>query len=228
MTLTYAGSRQLEGDVRTFIFTADKATNWTAGQFLHVTLKHDNPDDRGDERWFTISSAPSDNEITISTRIVAGRQSTFKQALAALKPGDTIEADEPGGDFVLTDNARNYIFVAGGIGITPFHSIIKELVAQGTLPAIKLLHANQTTDVPFKAELDAIQAANPKLAIEYIYAPQMIDKDLLQKTIQSVDQPMVYVSGPEPMVEAFTAVLTELGVQEQDVKADYFPGYEAF
>ncbi len=228
MILSFAGSKQLEGDVRTFIFKSDEPSGWTPGQYLHLTLKHNNEDDRGNERWFTISSAPSEGEMAISTRIVADHPSSFKQALSTLEPGDPVEADGPEGDFTLGDLNRNYIFVAGGIGITPFRSIINEAAAQHKMPHITLLYANRTTDIAFGQELKDLQQTYPNLKIEYILSPQKIDKELLKKTIQANDKPIVYVSGPEPMVEAFTKDLSELGLSKEDIKADYFPGYEAF
>lgn len=228
MKLTLVNTEQLEGDVRTFIFHSPQPASWAPGQYLHLTLKHSNPDDRGDNRWFTISAAPSDGNMAISTRIVSDHPSSFKQALAALKPGDEIEAEGPEGDFTLGDPDRNYIFVAGGIGITPFHSIIKEAAAEAAMPHITLLYANRTTDITFQQELDAVRATYPNLTISYILAPQKIDKDLLQKTLQTVENPLVYVSGPEPMVEAFVGILDELGVVKENLKTDYFPGYEAF
>ncbi len=226
--LTLTGTKQLEGDVRSFIFKADSPTNWTAGQYLHLILKHDNEDDRGNERWFTISSAPSETELRISTRIVADKPSSFKQALSNLEIGDTIQADGPEGDFTLGDLNRNYIFVAGGIGVTPFHSIITEAATLGTMPHITLLYANRTDNIAFKSELDGISQANPNLQIQYIMSPARIDTALLQETITATDNPIIYVSGPEPMVEAFTEELAGLGVTKENIKADYFPGYEAF
>ena len=226
--LTFIGSEKLEGDVRSFNFKSDKSSTWTPGQYLHLTINHNEADDRGIERWFTISSAPYEVVMTISTRIVADHPSSFKQALIALRPGDKVEADEPEGDFVLGDQSRNYIFVAGGIGITPFHSMIKQATEDKQMPNINLLHANSTADLAFQNEFKDIQSAYPNLKIEYVLSPKKIDKKLLQNTIQAVDRPIVYVSGPEPMVEAFVKELSDLGLNKDDIKADYFPGYEAF
>lgn len=228
MKLTLANIKQLEGDVQTFTFDSKEVMPWKPGQFLHVTIKHDNPDNRGVERWFTISSTPSEGEIAITTRIVTDRPSSFKRTLAALKRGDEIEVDKPEGDFTLENLNRNYIFVAGGIGVTPFRSIIKEANSKGNVPNIKILYANRNDQVAFKQELEDISKANPKLKIEYIFSPEKIDKDRLQKTIELMDNPIVYVSGPEPMVEAFEKDLQEIGLSKENIKTDFFPGYEAF
>jgi len=228
MKLTLIGTKQLEGDVRTFVFASDTPRTWVAGQFLRIILPHDDEDDRGHKRWFTISAAPSDGHMAISTRIVSEHPSSFKQALASLPLGTTVEAEEPEGDFILEDKNRNYIFVAGGIGITPFHSIIREAAFQKEMPKITLLYAYGTADVAFKQELEDIKEKFPNLRIEYILSPARIDKDLLQKTIASIGNPFVYVSGPEPMVEAFEKTLAEIGLAKDSIKTDFFPGYEAF
>ncbi|HSX35882.1 MAG TPA: FAD-dependent oxidoreductase [Patescibacteria group bacterium] len=225
MTLTFVGSEPQAGDVRSFKFKPDHPTTWVPGQYLHLVLPHEGEDDRGHKRWFTISAAPSDGTLAISTRIVAEHPSTFKQALAALKPGDTLECDELDGDFVLGDPARNYIFVAGGIGVTPYHSILREAGVQHNMPHATLVYGTRDNNIPFKAEFDELQRANPNLKIEYVVAPEAIDKDRLQKAIASVDKPIVYVSGPEPMVEVFVKDLEELGMPKDDIKTDYFPGY---
>ena len=228
MKITLTNIKQLEGDVQTFTFDSKEITSWKPGQFLHVILKHSHPDDRGVERWFTISSTPSEGEIAITTRIVTDRPSSFKQALAALKQGEEIEVDEPEGDFTLENLNRNYIFVAGGIGVTPFRSIIKEVASKGNVPNIIILYANRDDQVIFKQELEDISKTNPKLKIEYIFSPEKIDKERLQKTIELMDNPIVYVSGPEPMVEAFEKDLQEIGLSKENIKTDFFPGYEAF
>jgi ferredoxin-NADP reductase len=228
MKLYLSSVHNLEGDVKTFIFDSNEPISWIAGQYVHIVIKHTNEDSRGNERWFTISSAPSDGKIAISTRIISDNPSSFKRALNSLKLGDEVEADKPEGDFILKDLAKNYIFVAGGIGITPFHSIIREASIKNTMPKIILLYANRTFEVAFKSELDSIRSENSNLKINYIYSPVTIDKKLLDKTIRSVDQPTIYVSGPEPMVESFVKILTDVGVSKDNILADFFPGYEVF
>jgi len=228
MTITYTGFKQREGDVKSFIFEPDEPVSWVAGQYTHLVLPHAEPDDRGDERWFTVSSAPSEGKVMISTRINAEHSSSFKHKLTELKPGDKIEVAAPEGDFVLAEPERNYIFVAGGIGITPYRSMLVELAAQGKMPRINLLYANKTEEIAFRQQLDSLQKLYPNLTIEYFVSPAKIDKAVLEARIKAMDNPLVYVSGPEPMVEAFAKDLAEMGLGEDNIKTDYFPGYEAF
>lgn len=227
MKLVFIESVAREGDAVSFIFEPSEPISWRPGQYTHFFMKQDHPDDRGIERWFTISSAPSEGKVVITTRINKERSSTFKQALVALKPGDQIEMDDPKGKFVIEDPSRNYIFIAGGIGITPFHSILKEMDTTKQKLNILLLYANPTNDIVFKNELDEIQARNPSVKIQYVINPQRIDDQLLSEKINQVENPFIYISGPEPMVEALTEEVKKLGVAEDNIKGDYFPGYKA-
>jgi ferredoxin-NADP reductase len=225
MKLTLANTKDEIGNVRTFVFKPESPISWTPGQFIHYTLPHDDKDDRGDERWFTISSAPFEKNIQITTRIFE-KPSSFKQRLLQLQPGDTIEAGEPDGDFTYGNESRNHIFVAGGIGITPFRSIITELHHQGKDFNIELLYANREADnILFEDELEAIAAQHDGFNIHYFIGDNVIDEAVLVDYKNKFDDPMFYVSGPEPMVEAFEKTLTGIGVSKENLHFDYFPGY---
>jgi ferredoxin-NADP reductase len=226
MTLTFLGAEKREADITTFRFKPEQPVAWRAGQFLHYTLSHDNPDERGIKRWFTIAAPPSSGEVRITTRIVEDqRRSTFKEALRVMKPGDTIEAEAPEGDFVVEDAERNMIWVAGGIGITPYYAILAEADATGQQLKAHLLYANRTEDVLFRDEFTKFQERNPHLKIDYIIDPEKIDEARLKQAIDDASDPLVYVSGPEPMVEAMVAQLEDSGFSKENIKGDYFPGY---
>lgn len=227
MKLIFVGSKLIASDVKSFIFKSDKPISWTAGQFIYYTLVHPSPDDRGTRRWFTIAAPPSKGEIMITTRILSDKGSSFKHALNSLKPGDAIEANEPEGDFTLTDISRNYVFIAGGIGITPYYSILTEAAIKNQKLKVHLVYANRTDDISFKSELDELSANNPDLKIDYVIEPNRIDDKLLNQLIKETDNPLIYISGPEPMVEALTDQIIGLGVPKDSVKSDYFPGYKA-
>lgn len=228
MKLKLVATKPETADVVTFVFEPEQPVSWVAGQYIHYTLPHADVDDRGDERWFTVSTAPSRGQITITTRIAAENGSSFKRALQALQVGQTVEAEAPEGDFVWDDLSRNYILIAGGIGVTPYHAMLVEAAASGKMPRAKLLYANRSADdIPFKTELDQLAIANPNLTIEYVIDPDRLDTARLQAELAGAENPFVYVSGPEPMVEAMNEELKKLGVTEENLKGDYFPGYEA-
>lgn len=118
MVLKLIDKEHLIDNVWAFHFQPTEPLVWTAGQFVRVELPHDNPDEQGTKRWFTNSAAPHEGIMQITTRVT---DSTFKQALAKLVEGDELQLIEnPEGDFVWQDSKLPIIFVAGGIGVTPF------------------------------------------------------------------------------------------------------------
>jgi ferredoxin-NADP reductase len=226
MKLKLVDTKQETQEVKSFIFEPEQPISWEAGQFLQYSLSHPNEDDRKDQRWFTNSAAPSEKHVMISTRFTDDHGSSFKKALSALKIGDQIEADAPEGDFTLDDPTRNYIFIAGGIGITPFRSILTEADATGQKLKVHLLYANRTDDIPFRKEFDQLSSKNPGLKIDYIVSPEKIDQEKIKAALEGAENPIVYISGPEPMVEALNNDLQKLGVKEDHLKTDYFPNYK--
>lgn len=218
----------MQGGVERFIFAPQEPISWKPGQYIHYILPHDNADDRGTERWFTISSAPFEKEVWITTRINPDRSSSFKKALLSLQAGTTIETGEPEGDFTVDNLDKNYIFVAGGIGITPFRSMINQLHHDGKDFNIELLYANRDAEnIPFKEELEAISKEHKNFNITYFIGENRIDEKALREFGEKLNEPLYYVSGPEPMVAAFKQMLVNMGIQEDRIKLDDFPGYEA-
>jgi len=225
MKFKLVNKQPVAGDVVSFVFEPEQTVSPKAGQYFHYVLPHDDADDRGEERWFTNSAAPSEGHVMISTRLV-DEKSSFKRALDALRPGEEVEADGPEGSFVVDDFSREYIFVAGGIGITPFRSILAEAKSNGSPLKATLLYGNRNENIPFKDELDAIAATNPSVVIKYLIEPERIDAVLVKQHVDEADDPLVYVSGPEPMVKSLGEELKGLGVAEGSIKLDDFPGYE--
>lgn len=226
MKLKFIGKKQLTASVISFEFEPEQPLSWQAGQYMHYLFPHQSEDERGHERWFTNSAAPFEGKVVISTRIAADHGSSFKAALLSLKPGDQIESDGPKGSFIVEDPRRNYIWIAGGIGITPYHSILAQANHDGQKLKVDLLYANRDQDIPFKNELDQFAATNPDLKIEYITEPQRIDLALIKERIAVSDNPLVYISGPKPMVLDFQQQLIDSGFAQENIRIDGFPGYE--
>lgn len=226
MKLTFIGSKPVTANVISFVFQPVERIKWQPGQYMHYVLPHPDSDDRGTERWFTNSAAPFENKVMISTRIDREHGSSFKRALLMLQPGDGVEADGPEGEFTIDNETRNHIFVAGGIGITPFRSILMEAQNKGKKLHVDLLYANRDQDIPFKEELNRIAADNEYLEAEYIVSPDKLDAAIIKQRADNVDNPFVYLSGPEPMVKSLAAELEQLGVSKENIRVDDFPGYE--
>jgi ferredoxin-NADP reductase len=212
-------------DVISFVFEPQERLDWQAGQYLHYNLPHENPDDRGTERYFTIAASPLEKVAIITTRIASKRSSTFKENLIKMQVDDTIEADTPEGDFILGDVNKEYVFLAGGIGITPFRAILKNLDLKGQKPKITLLYSNRNEEIVYKEEFDKFQENNPNLNIIYMVSPQKIDEAFIKEKITDIQKPIFYMSGPEPMIDALGETLKQMRVDEEHLKQDWFPGY---
>lgn len=218
-------------NIATFYFKPEKPVIYTAGQFVELTLPHKNPDNRGIKRWFTLSSSPTSEKISITTKFSEHSSSTFKLALSKLAVGDKLSLSEPMGDFVLPKLIQTpLIFVAGGIGITPFLSMLQWLTQTHEARPIKLLQAVATEDeIAFQDILDAagqhativVSDPSPAWGGEHGH----LSAEMIIGLKQPSDDTLIYVAGPEPLVETLTKDLIKTGVKKNQIVADYFPGY---
>lgn len=223
MELTFLGKKQETKDVFTFYFKPPSKTEWLPGQFLIYFLKHGNEDVRGKMRFFTISNPPFLGNLSITTRINP-KGSSFKKALMNLKEGDKIEARTPEGNFIVEEADNKYVFIAGGIGITPFHSILAQLNHDGENLDITLLYSNSDEDFVFKKEFEEIGKNLSNLKIKYVIG--RITKDTINENVKDVEDSIFYLSGPNSMVEGLAEVLNEMGIDQKHIKTDYFHGYD--
>jgi ferredoxin-NADP reductase len=222
--LTLKDKHQETLDAVSFRFKSADIKSWKPGQYLHYTLEHPNPDERGIERYFTISSAPFEGHIQITTRF-SEKSSSFKHALRGLVVGGTIAADGVEGDFVVEDPRRSHVFIAGGIGVTPYRAMLLGMDHDGAPINVDLLYANRDEDFPFKDELEALAGKHSNLRIHYFAGSKRLDERSIRDAVGDLGKPVFYVSGPEPMVEAFDRLLKRMSVDESRIKRDDFPGY---
>ena len=173
MKFTLSATKQEANDTFSFVFEPEQPLEWKAGQLMRYALNHPNPDDRGAERFFSIASAPHEKHVT--TRF-APKSSSFKKALKNLRPGDAIEAHDLEGDFVVDDSKKTFVFIAGGIGITPFRAILLDLEYRNKPLNVQLLYANRDNDFPYQEELDALRGRHPEFRINYVVSPNRIDE----------------------------------------------------
>jgi ferredoxin-NADP reductase len=223
MTLTLVESKDEFPGVHTFVFEPEEPITWQPGQYMHYVFDHPSADSRGNERWFTIASPPFEKDIHITTRITSDKGSSFKQALLDLKPGDTVEADGPEGDFVLKEGDFHHILTAGGIGITPYYAMLSQLAHDNEPANVDLLYANSDDKFIFDDELTAWAIKDPTLKIHKFVDKRITEEDL--KPFVGDPKNLFYISGPEPMVESYEELLPKLGVDKDKVVTDFFPGY---
>ena len=223
---------------RTMAFRFAKPADWAyrAGQFVDITLL-DPPetDAEGDTRGFSIASAPSEDVIMITTRL---RDTAFKRVLQAMPLGTPVKVEGPFGDLRLHDAHRPAIVLTGGIGITPFRSILFEARRSGGLPyPVVVLYANRRPqDAAFLGELRALAEQDANLR----FVPTMsglaasdawdgerghIDVSMLARHAGALSDPIYYVTGPPEMVHGLRTVLLDAGVDEDDIRTEEFTGY---
>jgi len=222
MILKLISKEHLVDNVWAFRFQPDEVLTWTAGQYVRVELLHKNPDEEGTKRWFTNSAAPYEGIMQITTRVT---KSTFKQALSKLEAGDTLPLIEnPEGDFVWQDSGLPIIFIAAGIGVTPFHSILKQRVHDKLPLNATLIYGSRTKDIPFKKEFEEWSASNPGFMVKYIVGePLTVEK--LAELAPDLNRSLIYLSGPEPMVQTLGTELLHKGLPAAQFKRDEFPNY---
>jgi ferredoxin-NADP reductase len=209
--------------------------DFTPGQYFWVTLL-DPPydDDKGPRRHITVVTSPNDRGVLgLATRV---RDSAFKRSLAELPIGAEVDVEQPKGDFLLPeDTAQEYVFIAGGIGITVFRSMLR-YVAEENLPhRVTLIYSNRDREsTAFLDEVQELERANPNLRVvltmtddaEWDGETRRIDADLLRDHLGADLGAFTYlVAGPKPMVEAMETMLAEAGVPEEQVRPERFSGY---
>lgn len=231
MKVTFDHKLPIAKNIVSFYFRPDKHVRYTAGQFIEMTLPHASPDERGQKRWFTLSSSPSEELLTITTKFPKGQTSTFKQTLQKLKKRQIVQMSDPMGDFVLPkDKTIPLNFIAGGIGITPMHSMIKWLVDTGEKRNISLLYAANTLDEMAFTELFdeygldvTVVLSNPPK--EWTGETDRLNGSKVLELVPRQKNTLYYISGPEPMVESLVNELTDLGISPKNLVGDYFPNY---
>jgi len=213
--------KSLAENIKSLTFKSEEPLRYTAGQFIEVTLSHDNPDDRGVCRWFTLSSAPGQDIFTITTKFATDRSSSFKQAFHDLSPGDGIQISEPMGDFVLPKDATiPLVFVAAGIGVTPYHSMIEWLTLNKQTRQIELVYIAKPGESVFRKSFDI-----PFVNAHYLENKQKLTAQKIVDIVGSSSHKMIYLAGPEPMIEDIVTQFKILKVSSSQIVTDYFPGY---
>jgi len=225
-----------EGTVA-FHFDKPGAFQFRAGQAIDITLV-DPPetDAEGNTRAFSIATAPFEDQLTIATRM---RDSAFKRVLKNMPLGTAVKISEPGGSLTLHKNAsKPAVLLAGGIGITPFLSILKQAAHEKLPHLLYLFYSNRRPeDACFLETLNELQKTNPR----FRYVPTMtkveksqqkwigqtgfIDSSLLISEVSNLQGPIFYIAGSLALVAAKREMIVAAGADEDDIRTEEFSGY---
>lgn len=233
MKAVFDHSQAEAANIRTFFFKPESPIEYTAGQYTQLTLHHAHPDKRGIRRWFTLSSAPGGEFVTITTKYAGDdNSSSFKKFLFnSLEPGTEVHLAEPMGDFVLPKLIQTpLVFVAGGIGLTPFHSMAEWLAETGETRPITFLYGVRTEDEIVFQDTFATVGLDPTIIVSEPSAAWGGERGRLNaELILGLEKPsentLVYLSGPEPMVQALAKDLRKAGLPKNQIVSDEFPNY---
>lgn len=228
---------QVAPDIFDFVFTAPNKFVFTPGQYMEWTLAHAHSDTRGERRYLTVASSPTEDTVRIGVRFNTP-PSSFKKELASLDQSREIVASQISGDFVLPKNPKQkLVFLAGGIGVTPFRSMVKYLLDTKQRRDIILFYtAKNPEEFAYKEVFDQAVAS---LGIKVIYTITdtqnifpgwqgkvgRIDTKMIQEAVPDYTERLFYFSGPQTMIKAFEKTLKDMGVPDKHMKQDYFPGF---
>ncbi len=237
LVLSLKEKKDLEGGVKEFVWKGDKKLDFKPGQYLEWTLGHKSPDSRGNRRYFTIASSPTESDLKLGVKFY-DNPSSFKKSMVEMQEGDGIIASQLSGNFTMPeDMGKKLVFIAGGIGVTPFRSMVKYLHDRKEKRDIVLLYSNRTpADIAYR---DLFAEAEGSIGLRTIHVVNdlagkteekdlksgFITADMIMKEIPDYKDRMYYISGPHGMVSAFEGSLRTLGVPKHMIKIDFFPGF---
>jgi len=239
MTYDVKLAKREEVALGTMAFHFDKPAgfDFQPGQAVDVLLAEPpSADARDARRTFSLVSAPFQDELVVATRM---RDSAFKRTLKALPPGSPARIEGPFGSLTLhRDRARAAVFVAGGIGITPFMSILRQAARDRLPQRLLLVYSNRRPeDAAFLAELQELERRNSqfrlvatmtemgKSSLPWNGETGLVNADLLRRCTRDLAAPVYYVVGPPAMVEAMQEVLRGAGAAGDDIRTEEFYGY---
>jgi len=204
------------------------------GQYFWVELL-DPPydDEKGPRRHITVVTSPTERGVLgLCTRM---RDSAFKRSLAELEVGAEVEVEQPKGDFVLPeDTQQQYVFIAGGIGITVFRCMLRYIADTGEPYKVTLVYSNRDREsTAFLDELQEIEQTVPGVRLvvtmtddpEWEGETRRIDAEMLRDHLGELEPLTYLVAGPPAMVEAVAEQLSQAGVPEEQVRPSRFSGY---
>ena len=230
------GNEAIAERTRAFHFARPDGFTFKAGQAIDVLLDGATGTPEATRHTFSIASAPFEDRLTVATRM---RDSAFKRALAVLPAGAAVRLEGPSGSLTLHgDASRPAVFIAGGIGVTPFMSILRQAARDRPARRLLLLYANhRPEDAAWLEDLEALERGWPDFRLLAVMTAinrssqswsglaGRIDGDMLKSACANLSRPVFYVAGAPGMVTAMRSVLNGTGVEDDDIRSEDFHGY---
>lgn len=220
-----------------FRFQKPEGFDYKAGQTVDITPNFPPAIEGGSLRHtFSLVSAPRGSDLIVATRM---RDSEFKRKLETLAVGTQVQLEGPFGSFTLHSNrARPAVFIAGGIGITPFMSILRQVTNDRLPQQLTLIYSNRRPeDAAFLAELTQIEKKHDNFRLiatmtgmgksqrQWDGDIDHVDEALLKRATSDLVAPIYYVAGPPSMVAAMRQLLNRVGIDDDDIRSEDFAGY---
>ncbi len=236
--LTLKSKAKIASGTGEFVFTSDRPVKFKPGQYLEWTLAHGWPDSRGNRRYFTIASSPTEKDVRMGVKFDSKNSSSFKKNLAELPEGATIMAGQLAGDFILPKNAdKKLCFIAGGIGFTPFRSMIQYMIDKNQRRDVIVVYSVKKQSE--LAYMDLLDQARQRIGLKTVVtisdlktiSPDWnghrgyVDAAMIAAEVPDYNERLFYISGPNSLVKACKDTLSNLDVRKSHIKSDYFPGF---
>jgi ferredoxin-NADP reductase len=234
MRATVAEKREVATGTLLVLFAVESYPAYRPGHYFWVELPdRGHQDEKGLRRHISLVTSPTETGVVgLATRL---RDTAFKRTLAELEVGDEVEVEEPKGSFLLPeDTSPEYVFVAGGIGITVFRSMLRYIADEGLPYRITLVYSNRDREsAAFLDELLELEEKIEGLRVVLTMTEdagweaesRRIDAAMLRDHVGELEDKQFLVAGPPTMTDAVVEALLAAGVPEDRVLADKFSGY---
>ena len=234
MKIKLVNKKSLTSDIKQFDFDIKgKNLKYKSGQFASINLINGLENEFGHKRFFSFVSSPNNHEILSVSTIISS--SPYKQKLDQLALGTEVELGPISGHFTLPANiTMPLIFIAGGIGITPFISMLRFIREEKIKTPILLLYSVKSiTEAVYLDELKKCEksSTNFQLILTVTQDPawtgekRRIEAEFLKEHVKNLQKSLFYIVGPVGLVQSIKMILVDLGVPEAHLKTDHFSGY---
>lgn len=215
---------QETSDIYSFVFDVPESFSWIAGQHGIFRFTDREIEDK-DFRIFSFASIKEEKTMIFSTRIV-DIPSDYKRNLLLLETGDVMTIDGAVGKFILDDYNQITCLMAGGIGITPVRSFMKQIDELGVNPAlIKVLYSDDRGEFAYEKTLSDINAKYDGLDLEFISDRNLFTDKISEFAAKHGNNALYYIAGTPGMNSFLTEKLIGLGIEKDRIKTDVFTGY---